>query len=98
MTDGASVFQKAPDLVTRKVGGEAVIVPVRNRVGDLESVFTLNDVALRIWDLIDGSKSVDAIAGLIAGEYDVDSATAADDARELFGKLSEAKLVQEVAR
>jgi hypothetical protein len=39
------VYRTAPDLVTRKVGDEAVIVPIRNRVGDLESVFTLNEVA-----------------------------------------------------
>lgn len=97
MAEHSVVFKKAPDLVTRKVGGEAVIVPVRNRVGDLESVFTLNDVALRIWELVDGRSSVDDIAAAVVTEYDVDAATAAADARELFSRLAEAKLVEEVA-
>ncbi|MEO8034510.1 MAG: PqqD family protein [Acidobacteriota bacterium] len=90
------LYRTAPDLVTRKVGDEAVIVPIRNRVGDLESVFTLNDVALAVWNLLDGERTTEAIAATIADEYEVTPAEAATDVEELMQRLLEARLVEQV--
>jgi hypothetical protein len=90
------VYRTAPDLVTRKVGDEAVIVPIRNRVGDLESVFTLNEVALSIWNLIDGRNTVSEIASRLSAEYEVESDEAAKDVEELLVRLLDAGLVEAV--
>lgn len=90
------LYRTASDLVTRKVGDEAVIVPIRNRVGDLESVFTLNDVAYSVWTLLDGRRSTDAIAAAVAEEYEVTPEEAAADVEELMQRLLEAQLVEQV--
>jgi coenzyme PQQ synthesis protein D (PqqD) len=92
-----AVYRHAPDLIMRKVGDEAVVVPVRNRVGDLDSVFTLNDVARRVWELLDGTRPVDAIVDTIVSEYDVPSDVAGADIHELLRTLEDASLVQKVA-
>lgn len=91
-----TIYRPSPDLVVRTVGEEAILVPVRHRVGDLDSVFTLNEVALRAWNLLDGKRPVDEIAGLIAGEYEVDVPSAAADLRELLATLEDARLVERV--
>lgn len=68
-------------------------MPVRNNVGNLESVFTLSTVAARVWSLLDGSRDVEAIVSALCEEYDVDRDTAAADLEELLASLQEAALI-----
>jgi hypothetical protein len=89
------VFETAGDFVIRTVGDETVLVPVRNRVGNLDAVYTLTPVAARVWQLLDGSTSVGAIAEQICSEYDVETSVAADDVAELLATLETAQLIQE---
>jgi hypothetical protein len=88
------VFSRAEELVTRRIAGETLVVPVRGRVGDLDSVFTLDDVASRVWELVDGRTSAGAIARAVAREYDVEAVRAAGDVAELLAEMEEAGLVR----
>lgn len=78
----------------RNVGTEAVLVPIRDRVGDLDSVYVMSPVAVRVWSLIDGVNDVDCIVARIRDEYDVDPAEAARDVSELLESLEEAALIR----
>lgn len=55
--------------------------------------FTLDDVGGRIWELCDGTKSVDDIAAVLASEYDAPVEEIRADALELLNELRESKLV-----
>ena len=90
------VYRPAPDLVVRKVGDESVIVPVRSRVADLDSVVALNPVASRVWELLDGRRSVDSIVDTVCDEYEVTPETARADVDELIRSLAEAQLIEVV--
>lgn len=92
----ARVYRPVPDVVIRRVGEESVIVPVRNRVGDLDSVFTLNPVASRIWELLDGQRPVDAVVDAVCEEYEVSREAALSDVQELMRALEEAHLIHSV--
>jgi hypothetical protein len=63
-------FVRERSLVTRCLGGETIIVPVVARVGDLGSIYTLNEVGTRIWELLE-SRTVGQIIAAITTEYDV---------------------------
>jgi pyrroloquinoline quinone biosynthesis protein D len=91
-----TVYRTAMDIVVRRVGDESVVVPVRNRVGDLDSIFTLNEVASRVWELLDGQRPVDQIVGVICDEFEVAPDVADADVRELLGSLEQAHLVEAV--
>ena len=94
MTSGsAMVYQRTREVVCREVGGESILVPIRNRVGDLESIFVLNPIAARIWSLLDRAISVDDITNVICAEFDVDRDTASADVQELLASLELASLV-----
>ena len=80
-------------MVSRSIDGERILVPIRSHAADLDSIFTLNDVAARVWDLIDGARSVDEIAETIRREYDVDHERASTDVASFLGQLEEARLV-----
>ncbi len=90
----SAVFVHSGEFVLRNVGSEAVLVPIRNRVGDLDAVYVMSPVAVRIWSLIDGMNDVETIAARIGDEYDVEPATAAQDVNELLSALEGAELIR----
>ncbi len=54
MTDTlARIYMHDPSIVSRSIAGEVILVPIKKNVGDLESIYTLNDTGARIWELID---------------------------------------------
>ena len=71
----------------RRIVDEVILVPIARNFGDLESIFTLNDVGARIWDLLDGDRSVEEIIEVIATEYAVDRETAAGDVAGFLDQL-----------
>lgn len=68
----------------QSIDGELVLLRVRAR-----ELLGLNEVARRIWELADGTRAVQQIAGIVAAEFDVPLEVAeADTARfveELIG-------------
>jgi len=89
-----TVFAHSGEFVLRSVGDEGVLVPIRNRVGDLDSVFVMSPVAVRIWSLIDGQTDVEGIVARVRDEYEVEPAVAAQDVNELVAALEEAALIR----
>jgi hypothetical protein len=76
-----------PDFVARQVGEELVLVPVTRTAAELESIFTLNQVGARIWNLVETCADEEEIAGRLAEEYEVEEADALADVRELLEQL-----------
>ena len=66
----------------RVVDGAAVIV-----LADTGQVNVLNAVGTRIWELMDGTRTVREIAELIQREFDVSPQTAVQDTEEFTQKL-----------
>jgi hypothetical protein len=87
-------FTKGKDLVTRCVAGETIIVPVRSGVGDLDSIYTLNEVSTVIWELIDGKTRVGGIIETVCDTYDVSPDDAANDTIHFLDVLEQAGLVR----
>jgi Mrp family chromosome partitioning ATPase len=87
-------FAKEKDLVTRDVAGEKIIVPIKGHVGDLEGVFTLNEVGTMIWQLIDGQTTVRQLIETVSSEYDVGTAEAEKDVADFLLSLEDAGLIR----
>lgn len=79
--------------VTRDIAGEIIIVPVKNHVANLESVYTLNELGSEIWRQLDGKTSVSQIIDSIVINYEVSWAVAAADVEEFLQSLLQAGLV-----
>ena len=56
--------------------------------------YGLNEVSVRVWDLIETPVSVSSVCAALLQEYDVDDATCRRDVIELLRKLSEAGLIR----
>src|SRR4051812_24468776 len=92
--DALFVYRHAGDVVMRRVGREALLVPVRNRVGDLDSIFTLNETAIAVWEALDGRASLESVIDRLCDEYEVERDRAAADAAEIVRSLVEAGLLE----
>lgn len=76
------IVTKAPTTAWRIIEGEAVILSMETKV-----LRGLNPVGSRIWELIDGRRSVEEIAQLIIQEFDVQPEEAAKDVRSFVDEL-----------
>jgi hypothetical protein len=87
-------YIKETNLVTRDIVGETIIVPVKSNVGDLDSIYTLNEMGTLIWGLIDGNNSVGQIVDAICGAYDVTHEEAEKDALGFLKSLETGGLIR----
>ncbi len=87
-------FAKDPSIVSRNIAGEQILVPIRQKAGEIDSIFTLNEVASRIWDLLDGEKQVKEIKNAIVEEFEVSPKEAEEDLLKFLQQLEEVGAVR----
>jgi hypothetical protein len=86
-------FVKQGNWVTREIAGETIIVPVRSHVGDLDAIYTLNELATQIWQLLDGRTNVDQIVEAVCRQYDISPEEARKDTIDFLQSLEAADLI-----
>ena len=96
MDDSGARYVKKGELAFRVIAGEGVLVPVRGGVGDLHSIFTMNDVGAAIWGLIDPERTTAEIARIVCGEFEVTPEQAARDVATFVKTLYEKGLIEPV--
>jgi hypothetical protein len=79
---------RAASVASRVYGGAAVVINP-----DQGMVRMLNLTATRIWQLADGSRSVEEIAATLTGEFDVDLDQACQSVIRLLAELSEKQMI-----
>jgi coenzyme PQQ synthesis protein D (PqqD) len=62
-------YVRSDSVVSRVIAGETLIVPVRKGVGDLASIYSLNEVASTIWQAIAQPRSKEEIVQQVAAEF-----------------------------
>jgi hypothetical protein len=89
-------YRKDPSIVSRQIAGETILVPIRRNVGDLESIYTLNETAALAWSLFDDQHSLAQICKQIVEEYEVSPEQAQADLLELVTQLSHIQAIEPV--
>ncbi len=80
-------YQKDENIVSRNIAGETILVPIRQKMGDLESIFTLNETASCAWEALDGIRTLGEVNSLITSEFEVNPDQAGQDLLELIAQL-----------
>jgi hypothetical protein len=93
MENSTRIYAKDSNMVARKIAGEMVLVPIRQNVGDLASIYNLNEVGARIWELVDGKATAGQIKDRIVEEYEVTPEQAEADLMEFLNQLEQIKAV-----
>jgi hypothetical protein len=82
------ILSRSPKTAWRVIEGEAVILSL-----DTKAFRGLNPVGSRVWELIDGRRSVDEIVEVIVREFDVTRERAAGDVQAFVRELLDKGLV-----
>ena len=94
MDNADRCFVKETEVVARNIVGQTIVVPVKSRVGDLDSIYTLNEMGTMIWNLLDGGRPAKEMVDALTEEYDVEAAEAEKDVFDFLGSLEEAGLIK----
>jgi len=72
-------YVRSDAVVSRLVGGEMLVVPVRGGVGDLASIYSFNEVGTLNWEALTSPISLEALVDLIEREFIVSRDQAVQD-------------------
>lgn len=89
------VFKKNPDIVTRKIDNETILVPVFKASKDMNCIYTLNTAASKVWELIDGKKSLGDIREMVLEKFDTTGEEADKEIARLLRDLKGIKALTE---
>ena len=90
-------FRRIGNYATRQIAEETVVVPIRARAADLDSVYTLNEVGGAIWAELETARTADEIARRVAEEFEVPESVARADVERYLATLLEAGMIEELA-
>jgi coenzyme PQQ synthesis protein D (PqqD) len=75
----SELYVRSRAIVSRLIGGETLILPVRGNVGDLTSIYTLNETATKLWEALETPKSFKDLRDVICRQYDLSREHAEED-------------------
>jgi Coenzyme PQQ synthesis protein D (PqqD) len=87
-------FVRSQTVVSRRVAGETLVVPVRGRVGDLASIYSFNQAGSLIWQSLESPKGFAELVSIVEQEYAVEHDLARRDVKQFLHDLLSADLVQ----
>lgn len=69
--DENKIFKRNQDVVTRKIAGEVILLPIYRTSKDMSYIYSLNKTAVTAWELIDGKNTLGKIRDKLTEAYDV---------------------------
>jgi methyltransferase-like protein len=90
------VFRKNKDFVFRQIDDETILVPIKDNLGDMGSIYNLNEVGAFIWAHLDGLKTINDIKNRIIEEFEISEQEAQQDLFEFVNQLKEIEAIHAV--
>jgi hypothetical protein len=87
-------YIKDTNIVFRKIADECILVPIKQKASDVDSIYTINEVGNFIWEQIDGVKPLSEIKDAIINEFEVASEEAERDLLDFLQQLEKAGAVR----
>ena len=89
------VFRPSEDVVSRKIEGETIIIPLVAGIGDLEDdLYTFNETGQAIWEKLDGKKNLKTIIEELSDEFNAPIDEVREDVFGIIQELDRRKIIQ----
>jgi hypothetical protein len=85
---------RGADVVSREIAGETLVVPIRKGVGDLDSVYTFNELGARLWLMLEQGRTAEELAEWVRVTFNVPVERAFGDVARFISELREERLVR----
>ena len=89
----SKVLRKNKDMVTRVIDDETILLPIYKTSKEINCIYTLNKVASRVWELIDGKRTPLEIKNKVLKEFDATPQEVDKEMQKLLKDLKEIKAV-----
>ena len=93
MIDLKQRYRRKENFVFRRIEDETILVPIRDNVGDLGSIYSLNETGALIWEQLDGEQNLAAIKDKILAQYEIGAREVEADMREFVTDLTQIEAV-----
>lgn len=81
--------------MSRRIHDEFLLIPINKTASEVDCLYTMNEVAAFVWEMLDGQTSVSDICIMVEKEFDVDFETAINDVIMLLGQLRDLGVVKD---
>jgi hypothetical protein len=88
------VYIRSKAVVSRRIAGETLIVPVRGKVGDLASIYSFNATGTLLWDSLECAQNLAGLIDAVQCEYAVDREQAERDVKQFLNDTISVGLVE----
>jgi hypothetical protein len=89
MPENDQVFQKNENFVFRQIDDETILVPIKDNLGDMGSIYNLNEVGAFVWKHLNGKVSLADIRLMILETFEVSERVADADLSDFVNQLKE---------
>lgn len=69
--DERKILKRSSQVVTREMEGEMIVLPLYRSSKDLNCIYTLNETATAVWELINDKRTIAQIKEEMLKTYDV---------------------------
>jgi Coenzyme PQQ synthesis protein D (PqqD) len=90
----AQVFVRCRAVVSRRAGGETLIVPVRSRVGELAAIYSFNQTRSVIWQALESPKRRAELIRVLEQECALEHQRAERDVTQFLNDMLSVELVE----
>ena len=92
--DTQAVYAVSPDIISREIEGELIILPFQSGVGNIEDdMYTLNATGKDVWERLNGRDSLEDIIAAVSRDYDAPVQQIQDDIVSLIQALLEKQMI-----
>jgi hypothetical protein len=88
------ILKKNPDIVSRTIEEETILMPLYKTSDEINCIYTLNDVAARIWELIDGRRNLAQIKKKLLEEFEASEKEMDKELNKFFEDLQKIKAIK----
>jgi hypothetical protein len=81
------LYRRSENIVYRKIESESILVPIKDNLGDMGSIYNLNEVGAFVWDHLDGQNRLEDIKNRMLEVFEVSAEKAEQDLLDFVGQL-----------
>lgn len=85
----SELYEKKSQFAARTVGAEKVLVPLKQSIAHMNTMYTLNEVGAYIWDSIHAQSTEEELISAIVDEFDIDRETSRHDVLQFIENMQE---------
>lgn len=88
-------WKRTDNAILREIAGEALLVPLKGKLADMQKVYVLGGVGSFVWGLLDGSRELADLVSEVTREFEVGPDEAKCDVGEFIEGLRAAGLASD---